>query len=80
MKSFAGAVTTTGDNGEFSKNGLRFATHKEAEAYLDNLRCRWYAVVDVRVEETEDEPNSVWNFDMGTLDPIKKSMDETPNA
>lgn len=54
--SFAPMVRTT-DNGPFAGNGLRFATREEAQAWLDDLMMRWFAVTDVRVDESTDPVN-----------------------
>lgn len=50
-------VTTTGDNGKFSTNGLRFATEKEALASAKALMWRWMAVTDYRASESDDPVN-----------------------
>jgi hypothetical protein len=54
--SFMPMVRTT-DNGPFAGNGLRFATANEAQLWLDDLMCRWFAVTDVRVDESTDPVN-----------------------
>ena len=54
--SFAPMVRTT-DNGPFATNALRFATREEAQMWLDDLMCRWFAVTDVRVDESTDPVN-----------------------
>jgi hypothetical protein len=54
--SFAPMVRTT-DNGPFAGNGLRFETREEAQAWLDDLMMRWFAVRDVRVDESTDPVN-----------------------
>jgi hypothetical protein len=69
-KSYANYVTTSGDNGKYSTNGLRFATEKEAEAYGRDLLSRWFAVVASEVRPTDDEPNYCWDFTTGKLVPL----------
>jgi len=54
--SFAPMVRTT-ESGSFATNALRFATREEAQAWLDDLVCRWFAVRDVRVDESTDPVN-----------------------
>jgi len=54
--SFAPMVRTT-DNGPFAGNALRFATFTEAQMWLDDLMCRWFAVTDTRVDESTDPVN-----------------------
>lgn len=54
--SFAPMVRTT-DNGPFAGNGLRFATREEAQAWLDDLVMRWYAVTGTQVVESADPVN-----------------------
>jgi hypothetical protein len=54
--SFAPMVRTT-DFGPFAGNALRFATREEAQMWLDDLMCRWFAVTDVRVDESTDPVN-----------------------
>lgn len=54
--SYAPMVRTT-DNGPFAGNGLRFATAEEAQAWLDDLCMRWFAVTDTRVDESTDPVN-----------------------
>jgi hypothetical protein len=50
--------TSSGSNElSFAGNGLRFATEKEAEMWLDDLMCRWYAVTAVRVDPSDDPVN-----------------------
>ncbi len=40
--------------GKFFGNGLRFATHNEAQVYVADLALRWTAVRDTRVVESDD--------------------------
>lgn len=54
--SYAPMVRTT-DNGPFATNALRFATRDEAQAWLDDLVMRWFAVRDTRVDESTDPVN-----------------------
>jgi hypothetical protein len=59
--SFKAEVTTAGDGGEYTANGLRFAARGEAEAYAFDLACRWTAVEDWRVVEAPEAVNSWWD-------------------
>ena len=40
--------------GKWFGNGLRFATHNEAQVYVADLALRWTAVRDTRVVESGD--------------------------
>lgn len=42
-------------------DGLRFATHAEAEAYVKDLMWRWTAVLSTHVVETPDPVNYRWD-------------------
>ena len=44
-------------SGKWSGNALRFATHEEAEANVQDLMMRWFAVRDTRVVECDDPVN-----------------------
>jgi hypothetical protein len=50
-------MVRTTDFGPFAGNALRFATREEANAWLDDLMMRWFAVRDVRVDESDDPVN-----------------------
>lgn len=56
-------------SGEWVGNGLRFGTAAEAEAYADNLACRWTAVRKTRVIESDEPVNHT--FIDGKLETIK---------
>lgn len=49
--------------GEWSTNGMRYATQKEAEAAGDELLSRWFVPTDSRAAESEDPVNARFNFD-----------------
>jgi hypothetical protein len=57
--SWKAEVTTAGDNGKYTSNGLRFATKGEADAYGLDLAMRWTAVADVRSVESADAVTDV---------------------
>ena len=42
---------------EWAGNGLRFATHQEAEQSARDLMDRWLLVVGYRVDESDDPVN-----------------------
>ncbi len=44
-------------SGKWSGNALRFATREEAEANVQDLMMRWFAVRDTRVVECDDPVN-----------------------
>jgi hypothetical protein len=48
------------NSGVWAGNGLRFPTSTEADEYVIDLARRWMLVRDVRVVESDDEPN--YNF------------------
>jgi hypothetical protein len=55
MTSYKPEVTTYGDPpGDWSSNAVRMATRIEAETYVRDLFCRWTAVRDYRVVESDD--------------------------
>jgi hypothetical protein len=43
--------------GKWCGNALRFATREEAEANVQNLMMRWFAVRETRVVESDDPVN-----------------------
>ena len=43
--------------GDWAGNGLRFATHQEAEQSAAGLAGRWFLVDDYRVDESSDPVN-----------------------
>ena len=56
--SFKVEVNTYGDpEGVYTPNGLRFPTADKALDYGFDLACRWAAVQEWRVVESEEEPN-----------------------
>lgn len=57
MRSFKVGVKTRGDT-EWVYNGLRFAGHREADAYAKDLLMRWTAVTDYIVTESNDKANA----------------------
>ena len=57
--SFAPEVTTD-STGKWYGNALRFATREEAQANVDNLAARWFAVRERRVVESSDPVNYRW--------------------
>ena len=48
------------NSGQWSGNALRFATREEAEANVQNLMMRWFAVRETRVVESDDPVNYRW--------------------
>jgi hypothetical protein len=44
-------------SGQWCGNALRFATREEAEANVQDLMMRWFAVRDTRVVECDDPVN-----------------------
>lgn len=67
MTSFKPEVSTDGGD-SFAGNALRFATEAEAQAYVDDLACRWMLVTDRRVATSDDPVNYVWRN--GSASPI----------
>ena len=56
MKSYKPEVIAD-ETGRWSGNALRFATYDEALSYLCDLSYRWLVVREIRVVESDDEPN-----------------------
>ncbi len=50
-------------SGTWAGNGLFFKTRKEAEAYANDLFCRWAAVRQWRVVRSTNPVNYVWKND-----------------
>ncbi len=51
-------VEVIADNsGQWCKNGLRFRTKSDAEAYGSDLFMRWTSVSQWRVTASDEEPN-----------------------
>ena len=48
------------DGSGWSNNAMRFATKKEAEAYVSDLMWRWLAVKETRVRRSPDPVNYRW--------------------
>jgi hypothetical protein len=55
-QSYKVGVKTQGDK-DWVSNGLRFKTEEDAKAYGQDLFCRWTAVNEWKVLESEEEPN-----------------------
>jgi hypothetical protein len=72
-KSYAPQVIAD-SSGRWSGNALRFATHAEAWANVNDLYARWTLVRDVRVIESDDEP--AHTFIDGKLGFIEKAKAE----
>ena len=48
------------NSGQWSGNALRLATREEAQANVQNLMMRWFAVRETRVVESDDPVNYRW--------------------
>ncbi len=48
------------DSGEWVGNALRFATRREADAYLSELAANWTQVVKTRAVEVFEPVNCSW--------------------
>ena len=44
-------------SGKWAGNALRFATREEAEANVQDLMMRWFAVTETRVVESDEPVN-----------------------
>ena len=55
-QSYAAEVIAD-SSGKWAGNGLRFATEREAEAYVADLARRWTLVTETRVVESDDPVN-----------------------
>jgi hypothetical protein len=60
--SFATEVQTD-STGKWYGNAARFATEREAEAWVHDRMMRWTAVRGTRVVESDDPVNCHWDFD-----------------
>ena len=59
--SFVVEVLAAGET-EFVKNGLRFSTSEEADAYARDLLWRWTLAREYRITTDETEPpNYAWS-------------------
>ena len=58
--SYKVEVTTAGDNGHYTANGLRFASEAEASEYGQDLNLRWMAVLAWHTTETTDPVTARW--------------------
>jgi hypothetical protein len=58
-KSFKPEVIAD-NSGKWCGNALRFATRQEAEANVQDLMMRWFAVRDTRVVESGDPVNYLY--------------------
>lgn len=67
MPSFAPRVRT-GSDPKFYGNALRFATHEEAQANVDDLASRWTLVVETSVVRTDDPVTHRWVPGVGLVD------------
>lgn len=55
-KSYAPEVIAD-NSGTWAGNALRFTTRAAAESWVEGLRMRWMLVREIRVVESDDEPN-----------------------
>jgi hypothetical protein len=51
------------DSGKWSRNGLRFATKEEADAWNKDLFRRWVLVREYRSVECDEPVTARWHFD-----------------
>ena len=58
-------------SGVWNGNILRFATKEESDAYVENLRQRWYLVTETRSIECSDPVNYQWKD--GQVNPLQSS-------
>lgn len=62
------------DSGQFVGNALCFATQSEAKQYAIDLSCRWTAVRDWRVVESDEPVN--YKIEDGRLMRIEEAAKE----
>jgi hypothetical protein len=55
-------------SGQWTPNGLAFATEAEAEGWVRDLMMRWFAVRDTRVVESDEPVN--YKFVEGKLEAV----------
>ena len=63
--SYKAEITTSGDQGVYTSNALRFETEHEALQYAADLSSRWTAVVDSRIAESDDSVSHEWTEGRG---------------
>jgi hypothetical protein len=72
IKSWKPAVQVSGEADNWSYNGLRFATEKEALDNAKDLESRWMMVVGVAAHPSEDPVNYKWVG--GKLEQVKTEV------
>jgi len=65
-------------DGKWSRNAVRLATKKEAEASAHNLMMRWFLVEDVRATEADEPVNYRWDDEAEGLVAIENEKASTP--
>ncbi len=61
------------NSGQWTPNGLRFATKEEAEANVYDLSMRWFLVRETRVTESDDPVN--YRYVDGKLIAVEEAKD-----
>jgi hypothetical protein len=54
-------------DGKWSRNGVRFATEKEALSNASDLMSRWFLVEKYRATEADDPVNYRWDAALGLV-------------
>jgi hypothetical protein len=68
----------TDDTGKWYGNALRFGTREEAEAQVQDLMIRWFAVKETRVVECNDPVN--YRYVDGRLENIEPAVSPAPTT
>jgi hypothetical protein len=77
MTSYAPEVITD-SSGKWAGNALRFATREEAQANVQDLMYRWFAVRETRVVESTDPVN--YAYVDGKLEEVKHASGAVVDA
>jgi hypothetical protein len=62
----------TDSTGKWYGNALRFGTREEAEAQVQDLMMRWFAVRETRVVECDDPAN--YRYVDGHLEQVRSAL------
>jgi hypothetical protein len=56
--------------GQWTSNGLRFPTPRDASDYVEDLYLRWTSVREKRIVQCDEAPTHRWNEATGRAEPI----------
>ena len=61
------AEVVTDASGTFTGNAVAFETPEEAQGYVNDLACRWTAVRETRIVESDEPVNYRWDREKGLV-------------